>query len=129
MTDLPELTPQFLAMNGRDKWETLVLHGLVGTNEPWIAELTKTLREEAAESERKNELLANQKQIAAPCSFCGEPATDKRSGESDIFEVCAACGDAWDANPTEIANRLAFYSKLLTKIIELEEKVARLSCQ
>ena len=30
---------------------------------------------------------------------------------------------------TEIANRLAFYSKLLTKIIELEEKVARLSCQ
>jgi hypothetical protein len=38
MTDTPEreliegnrLTPKFVAMNGRDKWETLVLSGLTG---------------------------------------------------------------------------------------------------
>jgi hypothetical protein len=49
------LTPQFVAMNGRDKWEMLVLHGLVGTDEPWIAALTRTLRAEAAEITRLTE--------------------------------------------------------------------------
>lgn len=43
------LTSKFAAMNGRDKWETLVLSGLIGTDEPWIAATTATLREEAAE--------------------------------------------------------------------------------
>ncbi len=42
------LTEAFKALNGRDKWETLVLSGLIGTDEPWIPAMTETLRREAA---------------------------------------------------------------------------------
>lgn len=37
------LTPEYLAMTPLQKWDTLALHGLLGTNEPWIADMRRTL--------------------------------------------------------------------------------------
>lgn len=42
------LTDVFKAMNGLQKWETLVLNGLIGTDEPWIEAMRDTLREDQA---------------------------------------------------------------------------------
>lgn len=45
-----ELTPEFRAMTALQKWETLTLQGLLGTDEPWIEHMRQTLREDAARS-------------------------------------------------------------------------------
>lgn len=37
------LTPEYLAMSPLQKWETLAVHGLLGTNEPWIEDMRRTL--------------------------------------------------------------------------------------
>jgi hypothetical protein len=42
-----KLTPAFLAMTPLQKWETLVLSGLIGTDEPWIENMRTALREQA----------------------------------------------------------------------------------
>lgn len=39
-----KLTPEYLAMTPLQKWETLTLHGLLGTDEPWIEDMRQTLR-------------------------------------------------------------------------------------
>ena len=39
-----ELTPAYLAMTPAEKWETLVLNGLIGTDEPWIDDMRQSLR-------------------------------------------------------------------------------------
>lgn len=39
-----KLTPEYLAMTPLEKWETLALHGLLGTDEPWIEDMRETLR-------------------------------------------------------------------------------------
>lgn len=41
------LTPEYLAMSPLQKWETLTLHGLLGTDEPWIEDMRETLRARA----------------------------------------------------------------------------------
>lgn len=38
-----ELTPEFRALSLLQKWETLTLHGLLGTNEPWIEHMRRGL--------------------------------------------------------------------------------------
>lgn len=43
-----ELTPEFRAMTALQKWETLTLHGLLGTNEPWIENMRQHLKADAA---------------------------------------------------------------------------------
>jgi hypothetical protein len=40
--------PAFVAMNGRDKWETLVLNRLISTDEPTFVAMRDTLRAEAS---------------------------------------------------------------------------------
>lgn len=40
------LTSEFKAMTPLQKWETLVLSGLIGTSEPWIDDMRKALREQ-----------------------------------------------------------------------------------
>lgn len=46
------LTPAFKAMSPLHKWETLVLSGLIGTNEPWIEDMRDALREQSDLIER-----------------------------------------------------------------------------
>jgi hypothetical protein len=43
-SDRRKLTPEYLAMSPLEKWETLTLHGLLGTDEPWISDMRETLR-------------------------------------------------------------------------------------
>jgi hypothetical protein len=33
------------------------------------------------------------------CSFCDNAAATQRSGESDIFDACQPCAEAWDRDP------------------------------
>jgi hypothetical protein len=39
-----KLTPEYLAMSASEKWRTLAVNGLLGTNEPWIPDMAETLR-------------------------------------------------------------------------------------
>jgi len=39
-----KLTAEYLAMSPLQKWETLTVNGLLGTDEPWIADMRETLR-------------------------------------------------------------------------------------
>lgn len=39
-----KLTPEYLAMTPLQKWETLALNGLLGTDEPWIEDMRASLR-------------------------------------------------------------------------------------
>lgn len=38
-----KLTPEYLAMSPAEKWGALTVHGLLGTDEPWIADMAETL--------------------------------------------------------------------------------------
>jgi hypothetical protein len=42
--DAGKLTPQFVAMSPLQKWETLALNGLLGTDEPWIEDMRQALK-------------------------------------------------------------------------------------
>jgi len=48
VTEAALLTPAFKAMTPLQKWETLVLSGLIGTDEPWIEDMRQALREQEA---------------------------------------------------------------------------------
>jgi hypothetical protein len=75
MTEIP-LTPKFIAMNGRDKWETLVLTGLIGEGEPWIEAMRDTLRSEAAMLKAAVEALEWYREQAEGCrkiGYIGDP--------------------------------------------------------
>jgi len=98
-TDTPEreliegnrLTPQFIAMNGRDKWETLVLSGLIGTDEPWIEAMRDTLRQEAdtieallSRVDKLEERLTNCFNIACDYTICERDARSEIANQVRI---------------------------------------------
>lgn len=39
-----KLTPEYMAMDPLQKWDTLLLHGILGTDEPWIEDMRASLR-------------------------------------------------------------------------------------
>jgi len=63
MTDILEgttpgrLTAEYLAMTPLQKWETLTLNGLLGTNEPWIEDMRQHLARKAASADKLVEAL------------------------------------------------------------------------
>jgi hypothetical protein len=81
-----KLTPEYLAMTPLQKWETLALHGLLGTDEPWIEDMRETLRsvQAAVEEEREDPECTDcdgagiTKQTERPCA-CSAGATAIRS--------------------------------------------------
>jgi len=85
------LTPQFIAMNGRDKWETLVLSGLIGTDEPWIEAMRDTLRQEAdtieallSRVDKLEERLTNCFNIACDYTICERDARSEIANQVRI---------------------------------------------
>ncbi len=52
-----QLTAEYLAMTPLQKWETLALNGLLGTDEPWIEDMRQVLRTLAGERARLREAL------------------------------------------------------------------------
>jgi hypothetical protein len=77
---MSRLTTKFLAMSPLEKWETLALNGLLGTDEPWIENMRQSLRAQQEEGEQLRRDLDKALPDATRCEACLAPLFEDDPG-------------------------------------------------
>lgn len=95
---LPEervkLTPKFRTMSPLQKWEALVLSGLIGTDEPWIEDMRAALQRQEAEGAALRADLNRAMPDALKCEPCGAPLFEEDQGILCDDNGCMGCTPA-----------------------------------
>lgn len=95
------LTAEFRAMTALQKWDTLTLQGLLGTNEPWIADIREHLKRDAARIATQRALPADVVRLviaARKVAYTDTPTQDEKDG-LDRAVGAFASRVPWDDEP------------------------------
>lgn len=89
------LTSDFLAMSPLQKWDTLTLNGLLGTDEPWIDEMRDSLLAAQARVRVLEEALGNADYLVDRLTalHAGKPVRDLGEAQALYHSARAALGE------------------------------------
>lgn len=85
-----KLTAAFVAMTPLQKWEALALHGLLGTDEPWIEDMRRALKEQEGQFAIERAVGQRQIEVLQADNACLRADLDKAMPDATKCEACLA---------------------------------------